>query len=169
MLGRRTPRHTTVAFSPHKACQTGWMEERLQRAPKPAASSSLQQGQLQTRCASKPSDQGSLIGAPHIGFYLLIWLTVIVSEMCRQRLNRCVTHIESCNSNALCGFTVTQSYTHFLFILVHPAVTSGCLCWWKELKKTNTELGWKNKILFNKSWTMSMQFISLQWRQYESM
>lgn len=52
-LRRQIPRRAAL-LPPHKACQTGWMEERLLRASKPAASSFQQHGQLQTRCASNP-------------------------------------------------------------------------------------------------------------------
>lgn len=75
---RRQIAHRALPLSPHKACQTGWMEEKLQRASKPAASSSRQHGQLQTRCAYKSRDQDSLIGASDAGLDLLACQALIV-------------------------------------------------------------------------------------------
>lgn len=78
---RRQIAHRALLLSPHKACQTGWMEEKLQRASKAAASSSRQHGQLQTRCARKSRDQDSLIGASDAGLDLLARQTLIVFLM----------------------------------------------------------------------------------------
>lgn len=59
---QRPPPRQAVVFSPHKACQTGWMEERLQQASKPAELANYRPDVLQNPGIRAPRSEHLLLG-----------------------------------------------------------------------------------------------------------